>query len=219
MRAPGYYAFRACEKRRLVDDVLRHRLESGKVPGRVFRLVGTAARGAIMRGGTCAVLANAQRQMLQSRYLSGTDVDAAGRFDQEQALGAMPVPDKALVRHCRSISQLKNRQSNHGQIVCKEWIRRPVLEQRRGGCAARALPASLKRGRDGTPDGTNPHLRMRRHHRCHRRFSALSLQPSRGADPIRPSHEAPRLRLRRTEESGLCPEALSRGLLRTLCAL
>lgn len=45
MHAPGHYAFVPVEKRRLVDDVLRHRLESGKVPGRVFRLVGTAPGG------------------------------------------------------------------------------------------------------------------------------------------------------------------------------
>lgn len=47
MHALVNYAFVPVEKRTLtlVDDVLRHRLASGKVPGRVFRLVGTAAGG------------------------------------------------------------------------------------------------------------------------------------------------------------------------------
>lgn len=106
-----------------MDDVLRHRLESGKVPGRVFCLVGTAAGGIYAR----RYLRCTRKHMplyatilVSLRYL-------ASRAGQEQHSRHARCRQGAGETFPPHIA-IKNSQINHEQswIVCKEWIR-PVL--------------------------------------------------------------------------------------------
>lgn len=153
MHAPGCYASVPAEKRRFVDDVLRHRLESGKVPGRVVRLVGTAAGGQLCVAGpalysrthstrrrSCGI-----SQVLTPTQRADLTKNSIGRYaGSRQGAGETPL-------HIAIKKQAKQSRADRLQRVDSATRARA----RRGGCAARALPASLKRGRDGTPDGTN----------------------------------------------------------------